>query len=48
METLLDYTLIVPLKILCMAVSISVSAAFAILVIGGAIGMLFEKASKNE
>ena len=48
METLLEYTLIIPLKILCMTVSISFSAAFAILVIGGAIGILFEKASKNE
>ncbi len=48
METLLDYALLVPLKILCMTVSISFSAAFAILVIGGAIGILFEKASKNE
>ena len=43
METLLNYALILPIKILCMTVSISFSIAIAILVVGGAIQILVKE-----
>ena len=43
METLLDYALLLPIKILCMTSSISFSIAIAILIVGGAIQTLFKE-----
>ena len=43
METLLDYGLLLPIKILCMTLSISLSLALTILIVGGAIQVLFKE-----
>ena len=47
METFLDYALLLPIKILCMTLSISLSLALAILIVGGAIKILFTEGEEE-